>query len=82
VPFSIKIAINNQEIVNVYGHNCGPQSGSWYDTLGKHIYRYKAENSKSGKETEGEVLHIRAEGMEKLAAIILEDLSEKVRLLK
>lgn len=78
MPFTITIAINKRQITHIYGHNCGPKNGNWYNTMGTFIYHYFATDPDSGEVTEGEVLHVRSEGMEKLAAIILEDLSGKI----
>jgi len=78
MPFAIRITINKREVVLVRGCNCGPPWGD-RETCPTRIYRYVADHPESGKQTEGGIIHVRAEGIEKLAGLILLDLAAKAQ---
>jgi hypothetical protein len=73
MPFIIRIEINSREVLQINCYNCGPPSGDRENPL--RLYRYVAKHWETGKTTEGEVLHERPEGIEKLSGLILQDLS-------
>lgn len=64
MPFKIKIEVNGSEEVEVQGRNVGPGR-----------YAYVAKCSRSGMEIASEVTHNREAGIERLAGIILVDIS-------
>ena len=80
MPFSISIKINGREILSVFGRNCGSPDGDRENPM--RTYRYSAEDLERSEVTKGEVLHVRDEGMTKLASIILEDVAKKEALRK
>lgn len=76
MPFTVSIKINHRDVVKIEGRNCGPPSGD-RESCETRIYQYVAEHAESCKKTVGEVLHVRAEGNERLFALILLDLVAK-----
>lgn len=74
MPFEISVSINSQVVVHIKGRNCGPPFGLREQPT--RIYRYKATHPEFGKTTDGEVLHIRSDGIERLTAIIFDDLAK------
>jgi hypothetical protein len=78
MPFTINIDVNGKQACCVKGHNCRNSDGE--NEQPERRYRYTATaTSVSGRVTEGDVVHIRHEGIEKLAALILDDLSERLK---
>lgn len=69
MPFTILISINARDLVQIKCRNCGLAD------RGLTRYRYQAEYAQT--RIEGEVFHRRAQGIEKLSAILLQDLSGK-----
>ncbi|APG27204.1 hypothetical protein A7E78_04750 [Syntrophotalea acetylenivorans] len=80
MPFSISIKINYREILRVSGYNAKSPDGDSQNSL--RVYRYIAEDLERSEVTKGEVLHVRDEGMTKLASIILQDVAKKEALRK
>lgn len=72
MPFKIKIEVNGSEEVEVLGRNVGPVGES--DNPVRR-YSYVAKCSSSGMEIASEVTHNRETGIERLAGIILIDIS-------
>jgi hypothetical protein len=77
MPFEITISINAREIVGIKGRNCGSPTGD--RELPTRIYHYIATHQETGEITDGEVLHERTDGIERLAAIILNDLAMNMK---
>lgn len=80
MPFEISIKIISpvgraKETLRVAGHNGWPPDGDRENPV--RIYRYSAEDLEISQVTDGEVLHLRNEGMAKLASIILQDDEKK-----
>ena len=67
MPFNIKIEINYREVVKIFGRNVGPTE------CGRTRYGYSAKVGE--KEITSEVIHDRSKGIERLAGLILIDLS-------
>ena len=80
MPFSISIKINDREILRIFGRNCGSPDGD--REIPMRTYRYSAEDLERSEVTKGEVLHVRDEGMTRLASIILQDVAKKEALRK
>lgn len=80
MPFSISIKINDREVLRVSGRNCGSPDGDRENPM--RIYRYSAEDLEKSEVTKGEVLHVRDEGMTRLASIILQDVAKNEDLRK
>lgn len=77
MPFTIKIEINTREIWIIRGRNCGAPAGDDRAATPVRIYQYVAVNCENGIIVEGEVLHDRPKGIELLAALLFDDLSQK-----
>lgn len=80
MPFEITIKINNSEKLCVFGRNFGPPGGDKDNPT--RVYRFSVEKLEDFAVTDGEVLHVRDEGMAKLAAIILYEVAKKAKLLQ
>ncbi|MGE4544053.1 MAG: antitoxin Xre/MbcA/ParS toxin-binding domain-containing protein [Pedobacter sp.] len=85
MPFEISIKIQNplgtiKEVLRVTGHNAKSPDGDRENPL--RVYRYSAEDLDTSQVTEGEVLHVRDEGITILASIILQDVAKKEALRK
>jgi hypothetical protein len=72
MPFKIKIEVNGSAEVEVQGYNVGP-AGEEDDSVRR--YAYVAKCSSSCIEITSEVTHKREAGIERLAGIILIDIS-------
>ena len=75
MPFTIRIDINAREVLRISCRNCGTVSGDRDNPT--RLYRYVVKHLENGLTTEGDVLHERPEGIEKLSALILQDLALK-----
>ncbi len=70
MPIKIKIEVNDREVIEIQGRNCGPVEGR-----GSSVRRYSYSAKSFGVEITGEVTHNRGTGVERLAGIILLDIS-------
>lgn len=77
MPLSIVVTINRRDVLQIDCHNeaIAERQGE----TGRPLYRYpyRATHPETGEVTTGEVLHARADGIERLAATLLDDVARQ-----
>jgi len=71
--FTVELKINGSMIGHIYGHNEGVRAS---DAEGDR-YRYEYYRPETRRVHNGEITHVRSEGIEKLVALILMDVENK-----